>query len=625
MKQEFTSKQREIIARKLGYDGPMQSFDEFLNSSPALQAKYNAVSDKYVQRMAKGGAVKKYQVGGAVTDTTNTGVTFNEQGVPMAPSAATVTPEMVKETPDQIVTAPAAAEKVSTVEAERIEDKDIATVDTPTKLAANLVTTTTAAPKVQEELDKTKAVTGTVSDQALVTAEQGQVSDASLATAVKGTATQVVAPEERRVQEGEMIEGSTVDQARVDDILRQTRESAEQGVVTEEMTTQGQLDRLLAGFEAGNPPVWAAASMRAATATLAARGLGASSLAGQAVIQAAMESAVPIASADAQVYQEMEMQNLSNRQQVAVLAAQQRAEFLGQEFDQSFRARVENAAKISEIANMNFTASQQIALENARLAQQMDLANLNNEQAVILANAATQATMDLQNLSNRQQAAVANAKAFLDIDIQNLSNEQQTALFKAKTITDALLSDAAAENASKQFNASSQNQTDQFMANLTATVAQFNAAQRNSTNQFNVDQVNAVNRFNTDQQNQREQFNANHRLIIDQANAAWRREISTANTAAINTANYVNAQNLNAMTIAEYNNQTQLYRDQVDMAWKSYENNQERITNLAAAEITGKSAKDAAAIKGKSDMWSTVGTFATKVAGDKLSEFLFGK
>jgi hypothetical protein len=26
----FTSKQREVVARKLGYDGPMQGFDEFL-------------------------------------------------------------------------------------------------------------------------------------------------------------------------------------------------------------------------------------------------------------------------------------------------------------------------------------------------------------------------------------------------------------------------------------------------------------------------------------------------------------------------------------------------------------------------------------------------------------------
>ena len=64
----FTSKQREIVARKLGYDGPMQGFDEFVKSSPALEAKYNLVADKYTQKkLAKGGMVKKYAAGGSVT------------------------------------------------------------------------------------------------------------------------------------------------------------------------------------------------------------------------------------------------------------------------------------------------------------------------------------------------------------------------------------------------------------------------------------------------------------------------------------------------------------------------------------------------------------------------------
>ena len=65
--------------------------------------------------------------------------------------------------------------------------------------------------------------------------------------------------------------------------------------VTEEMTTQGQLNKLLTNFDAGNPPPWAAASMRGVTAQLAARGLGASSMAGQAIIQATLEAALPIA------------------------------------------------------------------------------------------------------------------------------------------------------------------------------------------------------------------------------------------------------------------------------------------------------------------------------------------
>jgi len=99
-------------------------------------------------------------------------------------------------------------------------------------------------------------------------------------------------------------------------------------------TVAGQLAILMADFEGGDTPAWAAGSMRAATAAMIQRGLGASSMAGQAIIQAAMESALPIAMADAQTEASFEAQNLSNKQQVQMLRAQQRAAFMGQEFDQ---------------------------------------------------------------------------------------------------------------------------------------------------------------------------------------------------------------------------------------------------------------------------------------------------
>jgi hypothetical protein len=43
-----------------------------------------------------------------------------------------------------------------------------------------------------------------------------------------------------------------------------------------------------------------------------------------------------------------------------MLAAQQRAQFIGQEFDQAFQARVQNASRIADVANQNFTAEQQV-------------------------------------------------------------------------------------------------------------------------------------------------------------------------------------------------------------------------------------------------------------------------
>ena len=75
-------------------------------------------------------------------------------------------------------------------------------------------------------------------------------------------------------------------------------------------TVQGQLAQLTANFDASNPPAWAAGAMRNATAAMAQRGLGASSLAGQAIVQATIEAALPIAQADATVMAQFEAQNL---------------------------------------------------------------------------------------------------------------------------------------------------------------------------------------------------------------------------------------------------------------------------------------------------------------------------
>jgi hypothetical protein len=43
MAKKFTEKQKEILARKLGYEGPMNMFEQFVKSDPAMERKYNAV------------------------------------------------------------------------------------------------------------------------------------------------------------------------------------------------------------------------------------------------------------------------------------------------------------------------------------------------------------------------------------------------------------------------------------------------------------------------------------------------------------------------------------------------------------------------------------------------------
>jgi hypothetical protein len=65
MKENFTAKQKEVVARKMGYDGPMQMFDEFLMSRPSDAQRYASITSKFAENMARGGVVG-YAQGGAV-------------------------------------------------------------------------------------------------------------------------------------------------------------------------------------------------------------------------------------------------------------------------------------------------------------------------------------------------------------------------------------------------------------------------------------------------------------------------------------------------------------------------------------------------------------------------------
>lgn len=440
----------------------------------------------------------------------------------------------------------------------------------------------TISPEVQAATQEVLAQIGAVSPEAQVTAEQQEGTAVSQLEAAQGTAIMMENPVKREIQDGELISGSAVDAAKVAELNAMTQ--AATADPSKQATVQGQLEGLMQQFEGGATPAWAAGAMRNAQATLAARGLGASSMAGQAVIQAAMESALPIAQADAATRAQFEAQNLSNRQQAAMLAAQQRAQFLQIEFDQEFQTRVQNAARVADIANMNFTAEQQIALENSRIANTVNLQNLNNRQAMVMAEAAALSNLELANLNNRQQAAVQNAQAFLQMDLTNLSNRQQTEMFKAQQNIQALFTDQAAENASRQFNASSENQTNQFFANLQTQVSQFNAAQKNAVAQFNAQQKAAAAKFNAEIQNQRDQFNAQNSLIVAQANAQWRQNIDTLNTAAQNEANREYTKTMNAMTVAELDNYWQKERDIMSFSFAASESAADRSLSLLLAD-----------------------------------------
>ena len=599
------------IAKSMGYTGNMGEFQQYIEQDPARQARMEQFKNAAVQ-MAKGGVVKM-QTGGTPVSTKTASTanqTIGEASIQRMYSPAVPVGGVTEAATTPTGPAQEIAQGTGTLTGAVAVPTALAGTafaGAPQQTQAAQMQAVQAAPAVDTALQATQAAQVNPDDpRAQVTAAQQTASSVGNLQAAQGNAQLINNPVQRQIQQGELISGNAVDASKVAQSTAQVQ--AATATPSQQATVQGQLDSLMQQFQGGQTPSWAAGAMRAATSAMASRGLGASSIAGQAIVQAAMESAMPIAQADAATRAQFETQNLSNRQQAAMMAAEQRARFLGQEFDQEFQSRVQNAAKISDVANMTFTAEQQVQLENSRLANTMNLENLNNRQAMVIAEASALANMDLSNLGNRQQAAVQNAQNFLQRDMTNLSNQQQTEMFKAQQRIQGMFTDQAAENASRQFNATSQQQTDQFFANLANQVAQFNASQNNAQQQFNAGQVNTLERFNAELNNQRDQFNAQNQLVIAQNNAQWRREVATADTAAVNRANELNAAAVLDISNQAYANLWSYYGDSMEWAWESAENQLDRVTDLAVAELDAKARKEIAGEQSSSAAGGAVGS-----------------
>ena len=651
------------IAKAMGYSGDMGQFQSFIEQDPARQARMQQFTNAAVQ-MAKGGVVKMREGGVAGGGGIDPRLSAQQQIYPQAavpqqqfqnidkpvldddgnptgetesvapnikdisaqmmqqpglPTGATTMAAQVQETAGQLVS-PAAGTVTGTVAVPTMQ-APAQTAVAADETAANIVQATQSAPAVDAAVQATQAAQATLDPRAQVTAAQQTASSVGNLQAAQGNAILLNNPVQRQVQAEELISGV----ANAQTAAQFTEQiQAAQATPSQQATVQGQLAQLTDNFDSANPPAWAAGALRNATAVMAQRGLGASSIAGQAIVQATIEAALPIAQADAATLASFEQMNLSNRQQRSMLAAEQRAKFLGLEFDQAFQARVQNASRIADVANQNFTAEQQVALENSRAANTMNINNLSNRQAIVLAEASALANMDLSNLSNRQQASVQNAQNFLQTDMANLTNRQQTELFRAQQRVQSLFTDQAAENAARQFNASSQNQVDQFFANLNTQTSQYNASQVNAQAQFNAGQINAQERFNAEVNNQRDQFNAQNQLVIAQNNAQWRRQIATANTAAVNRANEINADAVLEMSRDGYDNLWNYYADTMEWAWTSAESQLDRYQEMAIEQLKQDKALEASNIAASTSSGSAIGNMIATLGSAAISGGLFG-
>ncbi len=373
------------------------------------------------------------------------------------------------------------------------------------------------------------------------------------------------------------------------------------GGLPEEALVSTQMEQLLAGIESGEIPLWARPATAAVEQMLARRGLSASTIGRDSLVNAIVQAALPIASQNAQSIKESVFQQRGFEQQASLTEAQ---------FKQ--QATLQNAQNSFNLNLRNLDAEQRTNLANSGFLQTVTLTDTSNRQQSAVQNAANLTSIQVESLDANGRIQQTNAQNFLAMDMANLSNEQQGLVMDSQFEQQRMLSNASAENARRQFNASTQTQVDQFMSSLAANISQFNTQQTNAMSSFNATEANKVSalnaqneiqvqEFNTQMMVQVDQFNSNQDLAVQQWNAAnaqaveqsnvqWRRQANTADTAAQNAINQQNVQNSFSLTAQAQAAMWQELRDQATFDQQSYENKEDREAQLYAAAIGNESA-----------------------------------
>ena len=223
-------------------------------------------------------------------------------------------------------------------------------------------------------------------------------------------------------------------QSSTDEQTRTTAQAITQEIsdVPVEATVQGQLENLMAQFADGKTPPYAAGAIRNAQAMMAQRGLSASSMAGAAIMQAAMESSLPIAAQDAQVFREINLTNLNNKQQVALANQAAALQLSLSDLSNRQQQALQNSTNGFKLQSQSLSNMQQASLANAQLRASLQERELNFEQQRAITNAAKYSEIENINLSNEQQGIMQDSVNNVNFAMSNLSFQQQRRLAKAQ-------------------------------------------------------------------------------------------------------------------------------------------------------------------------------------------------
>jgi len=313
---------------------------------------------------------------------------------------------------------------------------------------------------------------------------QGTVATTTPTATAAPTITSAVIPTATQVTQATPVAANAYDYSAATTAANIPQATAAQGTVSQPMvaaqqdltslppeaTVQGQLANISQSIntavnEGTALPAFAQGAKRIVDAAMQQRGLGASSIAAEALAQGIIQSSIPIAQQDAATYKEAIFANLNNRQQAA--------------------------------------------LTNASAYLQMDMANLNNTQQTSLA-----------NLQIRQQSLFSDQAATNAASQFNSQSQAQTDQFFTNLNTSVKTANAQRTDAMNQYAVAETNKISAQNAQNTIAVEEADAQREAAINQFNSQLEDQRQRFNVENQRVIDQSNVTWRRQVNTANTA---------------------------------------------------------------------------------------------------------
>jgi len=191
-----------------------------------------------------------------------------------------------------------------------------------------------------------------------------------------------------------------------------------------------QMENLLAGMEDGKTPAWARPAVAAIEQQMAQRGLSASTVGRDALFNAIIQSALPMAQSNAQALQQRAQQNLSNQQQANLASAQNTMTVRMQNLANRQTAASQTASMAQEIKVQQGSFSQQATITTAQQKQQAEMATFQAAQQKAQQESAQRQQAAIAELSTNAQMDLANLQALNAAGAENMSAEQQGRLTK---------------------------------------------------------------------------------------------------------------------------------------------------------------------------------------------------